>query len=291
MNGIPQAIPKKIGPYEIIREIGQGASSRVFLGYDHFLKIQIAIKLIDFKKIADTLNIDVIRKLLLTEASLVGELNHPHIVTIYDAAIEDNGGYVAMEYMAGGTLEQHITPDTLLPIESVIEIIFKCCNALDYACRNGVIHRDIKPANILINGHSEIKISDFGAAQLAKGDVTQISNIGSPSYMSPEQASDQNLLNHQTDIFSLGVVMYQLLCGRLPFKSSSIAATLYQIIHINPPPPSNFRTDIPGALDNIINKALQKKLSDRYQSWTAFAKDLAEIGNLSMDKENFADSE
>lgn len=291
MNDIPQKIPKKIGHYEIIKELGQGTSSRVFLGHDHFLKIQVAIKLIDFKKTTDTFNTDVIIKLLLTEASLVGKLNHPHIVTIYDAAIEDNGGYIAMEYITGGTLEQHITADTLLPIANVIEIIFKCCNALDYAYRNGVIHRDIKPANILISDHSEIKISDFGAAQLAKGDVTQINHIGSPSYMSPEQASGQSLLNHQTDIFSLGVVMYQLLCGKLPFKSSSIAATLYQIIHINPPPPSSFRTDIPSTLDNIIEKALQKKPSDRYQNWEAFINDLTAIGNFPMAKKDIADSE
>jgi len=283
--------PKKIGRYEITRQIGKGASSRVFLGYDPFADLNVAIKLIDFGESANAQDDKVIRKLLLTEASLAGKLKHPHIVTIYDASIEEGGGYLAMEYVDGGTLEQHTTPQTLLPMADLIEIIFKCCNALDYAYRNGVIHRDIKPANILICGPADIKISDFGAAQLTRGDSTQICNIGSPSYMSPQQAAEQNPLNHQTDIFSLGVVMYQLLCGKLPFKAHSVAATLYQIIHIDPPPPSSCRAEIPVELDWIIARALQKKLSDRYPSWEAFSKDLAAMGNFAVDPQNIADSE
>jgi serine/threonine protein kinase len=179
--------------------------------------------------------------LFLNEAALVGKLSHPHIVQTYDAVVDDHLCYIVMEYVAGGTLETCCTPERLLlPIERVVEIIFKCTRALDFAVRIGITHRDIKPANILFTGadhgnHGDIKISDFGAAIISSPERTLVLGIGSPAYMSPQQVKDQPL-DHQTDIYSLGVVMYQLLTGKLPFQARNSYDLIYQIINTEPTP-------------------------------------------------------
>jgi len=169
-------------------------------------------------------------------------------------------------------------PESLLPVSRVIEIIFKCCKALDYAHRHGIIHRDIKPANILLTGESDIKISDFGAALTIAAETTQVSGIGSPAYMSPEQLQEF-VLNHQTDIFSLGVVMYQMLTGALPFKATNNYSMVYQIIHVDTPPPSMLRPEIPAAVDAIVRRALEKEIAKRFQTWEEFAQALADTFN------------
>jgi serine/threonine protein kinase len=183
-----------------------------------------------------------------------------------------------MEYVEGGTLEQHTKIDNLLPINKVIEIVFKCCKALDYAHRHGVIHRDIKPANILLSKDTDIKISDFGAALTVASETTQVTGIGSPAYMSPEQVQEHQL-THQTDIFSLGVVMYQMLTGSLPFKATNNYSMVFQIINVDPPPPSIFRPEVPASVDHIVKKALQKRLENRYQTWDELAQDLVRVFN------------
>jgi len=183
--------------------------------------------------------------------------------------------YIVMEYVSGGTLERFCSHDTLLPIDKVVEIIFKCTRALDFANRHGVTHRDIKPANILLAGDTDIKISDFGAALMSTADSTQVSGIGSPAYMSPQQVKEHPL-NHQTDIYSLGVVMYQLLAGVLPFQASNNFSMMYQITNVEPVPPSSYRNEIPPVIDQIVRKAMNKDLERRYESWEAFSFDLAE---------------
>jgi hypothetical protein len=216
----------------------------------------------------------------VTEASLAGKLSHPHIVSIFDAAVEGESSYIVMEYVAGGTLERHTTVSLLLPVNQVLEIAFKCCKALDFAYRHGVIHRDIKPANILLTEDGDIKISDFGAALVTSTESTQVSGVGSPAYMSPQQLKEQPL-THQTDIFSLGVVLYQLLTGQLPFKGTNKYAMIYQIINTDAVPPSTHRREIPPKLDHIVMKAMQKDLEQRYQTWDELARDLADaFGDL-----------
>src|SRR5262249_1674327 len=148
------------------------------------------------------------------------------------------------------------------------------CKALDYAARQGVIHRDIKPANILLTHDNQIKITDFGAALTEATETTQVSGIGSPAYMSPQQVREQQL-THQTDIFSLGVVLYQLLTGRLPFQAANNYSMIYQIINAEAPPPSQYRPDLPKTLDDIVLRALAKDTKDRYPTWEEFAHDLA----------------
>jgi serine/threonine protein kinase len=208
-----------------------------------------------------------------------------------------------MEYVKGGTLEAFCTPSSLLPVDRLVEMIFKCTRALDYAFRAGITHRDIKPANILLvnpsdspeHASGDIKISDFGAAMMSTGEQsrTQVSGVGSPAYMSPQQVRDMPL-NHQTDIYSLGVVMYQLLTARLPFQSTSNYGMIYQICNTDPPPPSTFRTDMPTSLDAVVARAMQKEIEARYQSWEEFSHDLAQSFRnklLVSQRQAFPDSE
>ena len=269
---------EKIGKYQIIKELGKGATSAVYLAVDPFANRKVAVKVVQREVLGDKEHGKRFRKLFLTEASLAGKLSHPHIAAIFDAVADEEGSYIVMEYVEGGTLEQHTKLDNLLPINKIIEIIFKCCKALDYAHRHGVIHRDIKPANILLSKDTDIKISDFGAALTTAAETTQVTGIGSPAYMSPEQVQEQQL-THQTDIFSLGVVMYQLLTGSLPFKATNNYSMVFQIINVDPPPPSIFRPEIPASVDQIVKKALQKRLETRYQTWEEFAQDLVRVFN------------
>lgn len=267
---------RRIGKYEIIREIGRGATSVVYKAYDPFQDREVAVKAVFPEVLGDQEHGRRYRKLFVTEASLAGKLSHPHIVAIYDAAADDDASYIVMEYVDGSTLEQYARVDHLLPLSRVLEIIYKCARALDYAAREGVIHRDIKPANILLAGETDIKVSDFGAALNAASDSTQITGVGSPAYMSPEQVREQQL-TYQTDIFSLGVVFYQLLTGRLPFLGTNNYSIIYQIINVDPAPPSRFRSEVPPKIDAIVLRMLQKNTADRYQTWGDLAGDLVDV--------------
>ncbi len=296
-------IPERIGKYEIRAQLGEGATSIVYLGYDPFAEREVAVKAIFPEVLRDKERGKLYRSLLMTEASLAGKLMHPHIVQIFDAVVNDEQSYIVMEYVRGGTLEPFCSPSTLLPVDRLVEVIFKCTRALDYAFRAGVTHRDIKPANILLVNSGEdaeraggdIKISDFGAAMLTGGEQTrtQVSGVGSPAYMSPQQVRDMTL-DHKTDIYSLGVVMYQLLTGRLPFQSNSNYGMIYQICNTDPPPPSTFRSDMPISLDAVVARAMQKETAARYQTWEEFSHDLAQSfrnKQLSAQRNAFPDSE
>jgi eukaryotic-like serine/threonine-protein kinase len=282
---------QKIGKYQILNELGKGATSAVYLGMDPFANRKVAVKVVEREVLGDKEHGRRFRKLFLTEASLAGKLSHPHIAAIFDAVADEEGSYIVMEYVEGGTLEQHTKHDSLLPVNKIVEIIFKCCKALDYAHRHGVIHRDIKPANILRAKDTDIKISDFGAALTTAAETTQVSGIGSPAYMSPEQVQEQQL-THQTDIFSLGVVMYQLLTGSLPFKATNNYSMVFQIINVDPPPPSIFRPEVPTPVDQIVKKMLQKRLETRYQTWDELAQDLVRVfNNLQTPEQPVPDTE
>jgi serine/threonine protein kinase len=284
-------VPQKIGKYEIISELGKGATSAVYRAYDPFQNRQVAIKVVFPEALGDQEYGRRYRKLFVTEASLAGKLSHPHIAAIYDAVAGEEASYIVMEYVDGSTLEQYTHHDSLLPVQRIVEIIYKCAKALEYASNQGVIHRDIKPANILLAGETDIKVSDFGAALTQAAETTQVSGIGSPAYMSPEQVKEQQL-THQTDIFSLGVVMYQMLTGRLPFQGANNYSMIYQIINIDPPSPIEVRPDIPPRIDAIVMRALQKDTARRYQRWEDFAHDLATaLGAEEKPGRGFAESE
>jgi eukaryotic-like serine/threonine-protein kinase len=288
--GLP-AMVDKVGKFEIIKELGKGATSAVYQAFDPFQNRQVAIKVVFQEALLDKEHGKRYRKLFVTEASLAGKLSHPHIVAIYDAVAGDELNYIVMEYIDGTTLEQYTQHQNLLPVQSIVEIVYQCARALDYAARQGVIHRDIKPANVLMTGEADIKISDFGAALTLAAETTQLSGVGSPAYMSPEQVREQSL-THQTDIFSLGVLMYQLLTGRLPFQGANNYSMIYQIINVDPPQPSQLRSDLSPRIDAIVMRALKKDRSERYATWDEFAHDLvvARGGEDKHDK-GFAESE
>ena len=264
-----------IGKYPVIREIGSGATSRVYLAHDPFAGRDVAVKVLEFAEGADRETERMMHKAFVAEASLAGKLNHPHIVDIYDAVVEPDRSYLVMEYVPGGTLDEHSTPGNLLPLVKVVEIIFKCIRALEYAFQHGVIHRDIKPGNVLLSQDGETKVGDFGASFQSRLDekTTQIKGVGSPAYMSPEQLRMEKL-SHQTDIYSLGVTMFRLLTGRLPYEAGSHVALTYAILNTPPPRPSSFRPELPPLLDEIVMKAIQKDPAQRYRSWLEFGKDV-----------------
>jgi serine/threonine protein kinase len=286
-------LQEHIGKYPVVREIGSGATSRVYLARDTFAERDVAVKVFLFSDQVDPQTERMMHKAFLAEASLAGKLNHPHIVDIFDAVAEPDHSYLVMEYVPGATLEAHSDVNSLLPLNKVVEIIFKCIRALEYAFQHGVIHRDIKPGNIMLSEAGETKVGDFGASfqQRHGSETTQISGIGSPAYMSPEQIRMETL-NHQTDIYSLGVVMYRLLTGRLPFDASSQAGLTYAILNTQPARPIMLRPDLPPLLDEIVMKAIRREPGERYKSWLDFGKDLSQaFMNLRMAGESVSDSE
>jgi serine/threonine protein kinase len=270
-----ETTPSHVGQYPVIRELGRGATSRVYLANDPLGNRDVAIKVVRPEPGVDANVLKRFHKSFLNEAGLIGKLLHPHIVQIFEADVTDDYNYIVMEYAPGETLEERCDVANLLSMEQVIEIAFKCSLALDFANRHGVIHRDIKPANILRGAEGEIKISDFGAAQLESGDETIMQGIGSPAYMSPEQIAEQ-ALNVQTDIYSLGVVMYQLLTGKLPFQASNKASLIYQIANMEPASPSVHRPEVPESLGKFVLRALARDLSVRFASWAEFSRELTQ---------------
>jgi len=271
-----EAVVNKIGKYEVVRKLGDGATSTVFLARDAFNDREVAVKLVSQAALKDESRGQLMHRLFLTEASLAGKLNHPHIVEIYDAVADEDNAYIVMEYVPGGTLQRFTRGDNLLALGDVIEVVYKCARALDFASQLGVIHRDIKPANIMVKDNTDIKVTDFGSAALLMTERTVVDGIGTPAYMSPEQHLNQPV-NLQTDIYALGVVMFQLLTGRLPFTADNIAGLAHQILNGDPPLPSEFRPEIPTELDLVVRRAMARDQSVRYMTWEQFANDLAAI--------------
>ena len=283
---------QQLGKYPILREIGKGATSRVYLARDPLTEREVAIKVFLFDRHADPQTERMLHKAFVAEASLAGKLNHPHIVEIIDAVVEPDHSYLVMEYVAGTTLEAHAGVSSLLPLNKVVEIIFKCIRALEYAFQHGVIHRDIKPGNIMLSAGGETKVGDFGASFQQRGvETTQLTGVGSPAYMSPEQLRMEPL-THQTDIYSLGVTMYRLLTGRLPFQASTQVGLTYAILNTEPMRPSALRPDLPPLLDEIVLRAIARDPAARYRSWLDFGKDLSKAFlSLRLAGESVSDSE
>lgn len=278
------------GKYELKGLLGKGSSGTVYHAVDTFSGEEVAVKVIDPALFQDPELGELLRKQFLKEASLAGKLHHPHIASILDAVVTDDAGYIVMEYVPGVNLSKYVDPDKLLSTEDAVQIGFKCCGALDYAFREGVIHRDIKPANIMVVSGTDVKITDFGAAFLQNREATQSVNIGSPAYMSPEQVSAKPL-THATDMYCLGVVLYELLTGTWPFVSDNITELIQKILHDEPVPPSQLRPSLPAGLDRIVLTMLKKQPEERYASWADLALELAEIGRLGVHHRSIPDSE
>ena len=286
--------PSHIGKYEIKRLLGKGAMGSVYLAIDPFGQRQVALKTME-RLSSDP---DVARKqlrLFQNESALAGKLRHPHIVSILDAGVDDLSGqeplrYLVMEVVEGGVLTDRCGPDNLLEPAQVIEIAYKCCKALEFANTLGVVHRDIKPANILLHHDLDIKVADFGAAQLAQGEVTQVAGVGSPAYMSPEQVKGEEI-DWRTDVYSLGAVIYHLLTGQRPFTGGSSYQLIEAILNTSPPPPSELRPQTPRGLDEIVRRAMGKSRTERFESWEEFASALAAVLRTQKDGGDLLDAE
>ncbi|MDR3298895.1 MAG: protein kinase [Candidatus Accumulibacter sp.] len=270
---------EKIGKYEILRTLGKGATAIVYLARDPDSGREVAVKLIRFGDDNAVIS-RRLRKLFQIEGSVGRRLDHPNIVKIYDAVIENEQAYIVMEYIAGQALDYYSAINRLLPMHRAVGIIFKCCLALDHAFRCGVVHRDIKPANIMVDAEDNPKITDFGLALNLQKDMNQdstfIMGVGSPAYMSPEQIKNYPL-NQKTDLYSLGVVLFQLLTGRLPFRAANHGALTYKIVNMDPPSVSDLNPNLPEGLNSILKKAMEKDLYNRYRNGAEFAKDLSTV--------------
>ena len=280
----------QVGKYDVQKLLGKGATGTVYLAKDTFSGKEVALKTIEPEVFRDPEFGTVYRSQFLNEASLAGKLRHPHIVAILDAVVEENSGYIAMEIVSGGDLSQFVKPDKLLPIEDVLQIGFKCCGALDYAFNQGIVHRDIKPANIMIVKGTDVKIADFGAAFLRKTQAVQTASMGSPFYMSPEQIEGKTLTLH-SDMYSLGVVLYELLTGKRPFVADTLEALVKKILHENPTPPSSLRKELPKDIDQALLRMLGKKPEHRFATWGELAVELSRLGALVLPAGAIPDSE
>jgi serine/threonine protein kinase len=280
----------QVGKYDVQKLLGKGATGTVYLAKDTFSGREVALKTIEPEVFRDPEFGTVYRSQFLNEASLAGKLRHPHIVAILDAVVEENSGYIAMEIVTGGDLAQFVKPDKLLPVEDVLQIGFKCCGALEYAFAQGIVHRDIKPANIMIVQGTDVKIADFGAAFLRKSQAVQTAAMGSPFYMSPEQIEGKPLTHH-SDMYSLGVVLYELLTGKRPFVADTLEELVRKILNETPAPPSSLRKGLPKDIDLAMLKLLGKKPEHRYATWGELAVDLSRLGTLVLPPGAIPDSE
>lgn len=267
-----------LGKYELVRQIGRGSMGTVYLARDPFSLRDVAVKIADVDPKSNKRIARRRRKLFFNEAKAAGRLRHPNIIATIDAGIEDSLRYIAMEYVPGAqTLDLFCISGNLLPIDRVVSIMLKCAIALDYAHHKGVIHRDIKPKNIMLTQENEVKICDFGIALLTEGDdidTTQVmGTLGSPRYMSPEQVTNQGVTN-QSDIFSLGVVLYELLTASNPFSARNMADVTQKITREPHQPLKELRDDIPSALMHIVDRTLKKHPAGRYRVAMELAADL-----------------
>jgi serine/threonine protein kinase len=275
---------RTLGKYRILHQIGRGTTGTIYLADDPVGERKVAIKVANPASLGQGRSGQRRRKLLLNEARAARMLDHPNIVALYDAGVEDDLSHIVMEYVPGGkTLQDYCRPERLLPLQEGLRLAISVASALDYAHRKSVVHRDIKPRNILLTEAGEAKISDFGIALITSEDVEEtqvLGYLGSPLYMSPEQLSGGNSITHHTDIFSLGAVLYELFTGTQAFGAGSIAEITYRINREPQLPLRQLRPNLPHALEKIIDRALKKHPAGRYNA----AMDLAGDLNLVLDQ-------
>ncbi|GAB4042981.1 MAG: hypothetical protein Fur0014_15420 [Rubrivivax sp.] len=273
-------LPAQIGQYLVRAKLGEGATSEVFLARDEFRARDVAIKRVRTGFAADSRDGHFQQHFFAAEAALVGRLQHPNVVQIYDAVPDPAGPYLVMEYVQGQTLRRFCRADALLTLEQVVEVGFKCAMALGYVFRQGLIHRDVKPANILAVTDGDhvvdVKITDFGSVFAMDSERTQVYRVGSLAYMSPEQL-DGDTLDCRADIYSLSAVLYHLIAGRPPFDATQQAAIMHQIYHTDPPPLKTLREGVPEGLHALIHRGLAKMREHRPADWDEFAQALAAL--------------
>jgi serine/threonine-protein kinase len=261
-----------LGRYEVEKELGKGAMGIVYLGKDPKISRVVAIKTMALAQEFEEDELEEVKERFFREAETAGRLNHPNIVTIYDAGEEHDLAYIAMEFLKGHDLARYCKPDNLLKMRTVLSIVARAAEGLDFAHQQNVVHRDIKPANIMYEPESDtIKITDFGIARITDSSKTKTGMVlGTPSYMSPEQLAGKKV-DGRSDLFSLGVMLYQMLSGSLPFKADSMASLMFKITNEEAADVRTIRAEIPEALSAVINKAMTKDADQRFQTGVEFA--------------------
>jgi len=273
-----QEITQQFGRYELLSELGQGAMGVVYKARDPVLDRVVAVKTINLTLPKDELSEYEAR--FYQEARAAGGLNHPNIVTIYDIGKTERMAYMAMEFLEGEELRSILSSHEPLPVELALDIAAQVADGLAYAHDRHIVHRDIKPANIMVVHNGLVKITDFGIARMRTNEVKTMTGmiLGSPKYMSPEQVAGKRA-DHRSDLFSLGVVLYEMLTGEAPFQADSIHGIMYQIMQFTPTPPSVRNPLLPDVVDLILAKALNKRVEERYQDAGDLARDLRECRN------------
>ena len=270
-NGGP---PSTLGRYKVLKELGRGAMGVVYLGKDPTIQRFVAIKTMKLDEIDDADKLQEVKARFFREAESTGRLSHPNIVTIFDAGEEHDLGYIAMEVLEGTTLKEWSRKPNLMPFDKLIPTLATVADALDYAHQQGVVHRDIKPANIMLTKDQVVKVMDFGIAKMASSSKTHTDIVlGTPTYMSPEQIAGKRV-DGRSDIFSLGVVMFELLTGRPPFTADNVSALLFAIAHTPQPSLATLRSDLPPVVQETLDRALHKDAVRRYRRASEFAQEL-----------------
>jgi serine/threonine-protein kinase len=264
-----------LGRYQIEKELGKGAMGVVYLGRDPKINRVVAIKTMALSQEFDADELKDVKERFFREAETAGRLNHPNIVQMYDAGEEHDLAYIAMEFLKGKDLVPYTKPGNLLPLPKAMAIVARVAEALSYAHANNVVHRDIKPANFMYEPESDqVKVTDFGIARITDSSKTKTGMVlGTPSYMSPEQLAGKKI-DGRSDLFSLGVTLFQLTSGKLPFEGESMAQLMFKIANEAAPDIRTVRPDVPDCLVAIIDRALVKDPQQRYQTGGEMAKDL-----------------
>ena len=274
--------PLKIAKYEIKRRIGRGSMGVVYEAYDPFVQRTVAIKVAHTSKDMDDATVQKVRELFFAEVFSAGRMHHPSVVSVFDAGQEHDLNYIVMEFVDGTTLQEYVSGGRTLNPKQIVDVIYQCAKGLDYVHRQGIIHRDLKPGNIMLSNEGDVKIMDFSIAHVDVGFEGHNTEVqGSPMYMPPEQLSEEKRLVAQSDIYSLGAVMYALLARQAPYKASSLESLIYKISNLEPKPIQELNPAVDYNIIAIVEKAMQKIIYDRYDSALLMAKELSHaVGSL-----------
>jgi serine/threonine protein kinase len=271
-------IGKKLGQLEVVEQIGQGGMATVYKAYQPALDRFVAIKVLPATYAKDP----TFMERFVREARAIAKLYHPHILPVHDFGDQDGTTYIVMEYVSGGTLKRRLKPNQPMPLRDAIEMVLQTCQALECAHQHNIVHRDIKPGNMLLRSDNFLLLSDFGIAKILEANTALTRTgvgIGTPQYMSPEQSTGSPNVGPRSDIYSLGIVLYQAVTGRVPFGSPGDAPLTISLKHVSEPlpPPRQFAPDLPPMVEQVIIKALEKDQDHRYQSATEMIDALTSI--------------
>jgi serine/threonine protein kinase len=271
---------EKIGKYKVIEVLGKGAMGIVYKALDPDINREVAIKTVHFDSATEGTQLEEVQARFMREAQAAGRLSHPNIVMIYDVGREGDMTYIVMQCVVGSSLAKIVGSGEKIAPDYIVRLMTQVCQALDYAHQKGIVHRDIKPANILIDRSGNPFLADFGVARMDTSTVTQTGTVmGTPSYMSPEQVMGKRI-DKRSDIFSLGVILFELLSGKRPFDGESITTVMYRIVHESPRSLRDLLKNVPQGFDFIITKALAKDPEQRYQSCLEMSYDLSNVTTL-----------